>query len=216
MSLQANLERICRTEYLSVSKERYRERNSLHWFLDVLAETSEYWLIPCTHLLNAPATDAQIATLAFTLGQDLPVQLRDFLKLADGAALFRLHYRSGQFDYWITRYKVLGCSELLQVNREILEIFHSYAEFDDTYRDVEKLNYLAFCDIGDGNYLAIILEGANTGHVFFLDHEYGFYPFAPELARNAYVHVADSLDEWLGQLARTGGEDGTGGRWIPL
>jgi hypothetical protein len=55
------------------------------------------------------------------------------------------------------------------------------------------------------------------GSVFLLDHEYGFYPYSSKLASShAYAHVAGSIDEWLVQLAQTGGWGGLGGRFIPL
>lgn len=216
MDAQIHIEAIRQTKHFAVSRERYNLSSLVNWFVDSPIGMPENWLIPCTHIFHKPATEAQIVAIASELGRELPVELNDFLRLTNGAELFRLHYRPGKSSYWVARYKILNCSELVQVDQEILETFRSYAEFDEKCRDLERLNYLAFCDVGDGNYLAISLEGTNTGHVFFLDHGYGFYPYMDESTRDAYAYVADSLGQWLERLVQSEGQDGMGNRWIPL
>jgi hypothetical protein len=52
--------------------------------------------------------------------------------------------------------------------------------------------------------------------VFFLDHDYGFYPYGTKHTAGIYTHVANSLDEWLNLLIVSNGQKGTGGRFIPL
>jgi hypothetical protein len=79
-----------------------------------------------------------------------------------------------------------------------------------------KLKYVAFCDVGDGNYLALNCKQPNVGSVFFLHHDYGFYPFESDLPPDAYPPVAASIEEWLERLGRSYGWDGTGGRLIAL
>jgi hypothetical protein len=109
---------------------------------------------------------------------------------------------------------------LLRVNQELLDTFLSYAEFDEAYRERFaqglKLDYLAFCHVGDGNYLAFNLGETDDKSIFFLDHEYGAYPYADEHTREAYIQVAASLEEWLDKLIESKGWNGTGGKLIPL
>jgi hypothetical protein len=186
-------------EYFAASKEEYG-RELPRWFVDTALERPEYWLIPCSHIFNAPATKAEIANFVSLWGQNLPAQLQDFLELTNGAEFFRLRYRLTSEDYWVAQYRVLNCTELVEVNQELLDTFLSYAEHDDKYRGVDRLNYLAFCDVGDGNYLALSGESTEGGKVFYLDHDYGFYPFGTEPTKEAYTIVADTLDEWLEQL----------------
>lgn len=110
----------------------------------------------------------------------------------------------------------MSCSELLQVNRELLRIFLSNAGTDLKYQNMKRLNYLAFCDVGDGNYLAVNLSQPVTGNVFFLDHDYAYFPYGAGFTMEAYSHVANSLEEWLEQLVRTNGAEGMGSQFIPL
>lgn len=217
MSMVANLEKIRSVNHYAVPKQRYKPSVLSEWFIGTVLETPDHWLIPCSHIFNPPTTDTELANLASKLRQDLPAQLRDLLRATNGAQLFRIRYRGVDFGpYWIARFTVYNCLELLQVNQMILDTFLSYAEYDPKYKHVKKLNYLAFCDVHDGNHLAINLEGPNSGIVFFLDHDYGFYPFGVESTREAYIHVADSISAWLEQLITTSGEGGVGGKIVPL
>jgi hypothetical protein len=72
------------------------------------------------------------------------------------------------------------------------------------FRDFHTLNYVAFCDAHDGNYLAILREGPEQGKVFFLDHEYLFRPYS-ERDADLYYTVAESLEAWLELVVKTKG-----------
>jgi hypothetical protein len=216
METEANLRKVLEMSYFSVPKERYPALSQS--LVSGAMERADHWLIPCTHTRHDPAMKTDLEILASKLGQVVPAPLQNLLGATNGADLFRLHYRPTGFDdYWIPRYRLFSCARLIEVYQQLLGVFLAYAELDDEYRDTQQLNYLAFCDVGDGNYLAVRLEGVDVGSVFFLDHEYGFYPYRSELATgDAYAHVAGSIDEWLVQLVQTGGWEGLGGRFIPL
>ena len=86
---------------------------------------------------------------------------------------------------------------------------------DPAYRNIHTLNYVAFCNAHDGNYLAILREGPEQGKVFFLDHEYEFFPY-DESTIEAYYTIAESLEAWLELVAKTKGWGGFGRRVPPL
>jgi hypothetical protein len=133
----------------------------------------------------------------------------DFLFIVNGADLFRIHYSSKVLgDYWIPKYKILSASELPTVNLQLLDTFQSYIEDDDDYPNDASLDYIAFCDVGDGNYLALLTEGDNEGFIFFLDHDYAYYPYRDIEEEGAYIRLADSLNHWLDLLIQSKGRDG--------
>jgi hypothetical protein len=208
------LAKITKINHLAIS----REHTIPLQFQTIAVQSVEEWLISCSHILYAPITQTQIAELKHGLNKEIPKQLQDLLALTNGADLFRIKYQSSQLgDYWIARYKILNHSELLQVNLELLDTFRSYAESDANYRDGNlTLDYIAFCDVGDGNYLAIITESSSQGKIFYLDHDYSYYPFRAYYTKNAYFPVAPSLKEWLEILYRTNGRAGIGDLFIPL
>lgn len=217
MSIRVNLERILAIHHLAVSKRQHSKEKLSEWFVGDVGESCEYWLIPCSHVVHAPALGDQLVTLASSLGYDIPAQLQHLLGSTDGAELFKLHHRGGELgDYWIPRYRILSCTEISKINQELFDIFLSYTEDDQRFQDVERLNYIAFCDVGDGDYLGVTLEGCDVGSIFFLDHDYAYFPFEDEFTKDAYVHVANTLDEWLAALARTSGFEGMGDKLIPL
>ena len=88
--------------------------------------------------------------------------------------------------------------------------------YDVHYRSLDLLNYIAFCDVGDGDFLAISLDQSTKGQVFYLDHDYGFYPHGAEGTEEAYERVSGSIGDWLEMLVETRGLVGTGGRFVPL
>lgn len=217
MSIATSLEKIRNIKHFAVSKNRYGLDTLSEWFAGDVVETPDYWLIPCSHAFRPPATEAQIAAVETKLEIYLPDQLRELLRLTNGAELFRLQYKDAHLGhYWIARFAILNCSKLAEVNQELLDIFLSHAEYDQEYQGVESLNYVAFCDILDGNYLAIKLGEPNSGTVFFFDHEYGAYPFGVEFTKEAYTPVASSINDWLEQLAQTNGAQGIGDYFVPL
>ena len=217
MSIKASLESVLNLQFLAVPKEEYDRSTLEKWLIEKTTELPEYWLIPCSHSVCQPALETQLLELASIFDVGLPRQLRDLLMETDGADLFRLLHRGGPLDnYWIPRYRLLNCVELIQTHHEHLDTFLSYVEDDDTYLGIKRLNYLAFCDIADGNYLALNMEKGYLGKVFVLDHDYAYFPVGDESTKDAYVPVADSLHEWLDILAQTSGLEGMGHKFVPL
>jgi hypothetical protein len=209
MSVLSGLQAVLETRYFAWSKSRYPLDELLEEHGEMPAEAEDYWLVPCSHVLGAPASDAQIDELRSAAGGDLPVELLELLRLANGAELFGVRpYSSALGDYRVPMYRLLGCSQLVSENQQIYDAYRSYAEDDPQYADVDRLNYLAFCDIGDGDYLAMVLGGDEVGTVFLLDHDFAFYPFGADFTREAYTPVAGSIAELLALLARTCGRAG--------
>lgn len=204
--------------HLLVPRERYSEEILLdHFALDPHVSTSTHWAISCVHTFSPAATDIQIKNLENHFGQNFPQELQVLLSITDGAELFRVEYKGSALgNYWVARYRLLSSSELMRVNAEILDTFQSDNENYPEFKAVNSLNYLAFCDVGDGNYLAINTTEEVKPCVFFLDHEYAYYPYGIEFTHDAYSYVADSIDDWLELLVKTGGWDAMGGKFIPL
>lgn len=75
--------------------------------------------------------------------------------------------------------------------------------YEDTY-----LDYIAFCDVNDGNFVAIVTQGEQLGKVFFLDHEYAYYPFREQ--KEGYPIVAETFESWLSLVRDTKGWDAVG------
>ncbi|HRQ39113.1 MAG TPA: SMI1/KNR4 family protein [Chloroflexota bacterium] len=214
MDIESLLAEITKINYLAVPR-----KHTISKQIETTAvKTADTWLVPCSHILYSPITQRQAAELNHGLNKELPKELQDLLAVTNGADLFRIKYESPQLgDYWIARYKILNHSELLQVNLELLDTFLSYAELDADYRGESlTLNYLAFCDVGDGNYLAIVTESASQGQIFYLDHDYAYYPFGTHYTRGVYFPVAYSLTEWLEILSLTNGSASIGKLFIPL
>jgi hypothetical protein len=185
------------------------------WFnYEGVTRSDQFWQCPCTHKVRRPATDSQIESVGKRLGFEIPEAIRNLLKTTDGADLFTISHRHAGFpEEEHTRYHLLSHAELKKVNVEMHKVYKLYLEMGTEPDEYQPINYLAFCDVWDGNYLAMTLQG---GSIFFLDHEYGCYPYGIEFTREAYLPVADSLGNWLAKLIDTNGGDGMGGAWIPL
>jgi len=205
--------------YWAVRKDWLYDRDDLlKSFGQIAGETEEEWLIPCWHILNPPATRVEIEMAQEQLGYKLPEELHQFLQIANGARLYCLTplwlldtFPNAQYQ----RYHIFSTLELVKINREMLETFRHFARLDPAYRNIHTLNYVAFCDAHDENYLAILREGPEQGKVFFLDHEYEFFPH-DESTIEAYYTVAESLEAWLELVAKTKGWGGFGRRVPPL
>lgn len=183
-----------------------------------VTRTPTHWLIPCTHTFNSSATEQELEILRIGLEQEPPLALEELLRITNGAELYRIHYPA-QNSYWIARYEIFNSNQLLEVNRGLLDTFQSNAAFDKDYCDhLEqiKLDYMAFCHVGDGNFLALDLTSSAPQPIFYLDRYYGAYPYSSHFAKKGYLHVANSLEEWLERLVQSNGQDGTGGVFIPL
>lgn len=174
-------------------------------------EIGETYHLLCSHTFYPPASADNVASIERQLSRTLPQQLVELLSVSNGADLFRIHHAPKRFDdYWIPKYKILGTSELTSVNLQLLDTFHSYIEDDENYSKDVRLDYIAFCDVGDGNFLALLTEGEKNGLVFYLDHDYAYYPYRDIESEGAYSHIAGSLEEWIDLLIQSSGRDGMG------
>jgi len=212
------LKAILEQQVLVCPKRMHTREGLIFTFGDVLIETEDAWLVPCTHTTYAPALPEDIRAIEQSLGFALPESLHHFLQLTNGAQLYvaPLAWKpswSTKGDY--IHYHIFSTLELVKINREMLETFRHFARLDPAYRNIHTLNYVAFCDAHDGNYLAILREGPEQGKVFFLDHEYEFFPH-DESTIEAYYTVAESLEAWLELVVKTKGWGGFGRRVPPL
>jgi hypothetical protein len=218
MAIKANLDAIRATTRLLVPKHQYSAEFLLnHFTLEPSTATPFHWAVSCTHAFFPSASKTQIDALDRYFKYNLSKELQLLLSITNGAELFRVNYKGQTLGgYWVARYKLLNSSELIAVNAQLLDTFQSYSESDLEFIPADGLNYIAFCDIGDGNFLAINIEEKANGHIFLLDHDYAYYPYGIEFTQDAYIHIADSLDDWLERLVDTGGWDGMGGKFVPL
>jgi len=210
------LKAILEQQVLVCPKRMHTREGLIFTFGDVLIETEDAWLVPCTHTTYSPALPEDIRAIEQSLGFALPESLHHFLQLTNGAQLYvaPLAWKpswSTKGDY--IHYHIFSTLELVKINREMLETFRHFARLDPSYRNIHTLNYVAFCDAHDGNYLAILREGPEQGKVFFLDHEYEFFPY-DESTIEAYYTIAESLEAWLELVAKTKGWGGFG-RGVP-
>jgi hypothetical protein len=179
-------------------------------------ETEAAWIVHCHHILKPPAMLEDIVRVETALGYKLPAELVEFLSITNGAWLYRIPgawapdwARQEDPEAGYTLYHVFSTTELVTVNRNLLSDFRSMLGEDPDFRDLHTLNYIAFCDAHDGNYLAILLEGPEKDKIFFLDHEYLFRPYS-ELDVDLYYTIAESLEAWLELVVRTKGRGGFG------
>jgi hypothetical protein len=181
-------------------------------FGNAIVEGEDAWLIPCKHTLFPPALREQIIAVEESLGSELPRDYVNFLRITNGAELYvaSLAWKpswSSQENY--VEYLIYSTEQLVALNRNLLQDFRAMLGNDPDFRSVQKLNYIAFCDAHDGNYLAILLEGARRGNIFFLDKEYMFRPYS-EIDANLYYTIAQSFEGWLKLVAETKGTGGPG------
>ncbi len=119
--------------------------------------------------------------------------------------------------YVIARYQLLTVNAILSTSRRLLDTYTSYVVDDTASAEAKtlELDYAPFCNVGDGDFLAVKLVGNDTGAVFLLDHEYGYFPY--RLVSDPPYEVIDrNLSDWLQRLLHTHGRDGTGARYHPL
>jgi hypothetical protein len=207
------------TRHLRVPKVAYsRDRVTRVVGADAVSESSDSWLVKCTQHPNPPATPAEIDSAEQALGYALPVGIRRLLLCANGGRFYAvpLVWQHDVFpNATHVRYHIFSCSELIEYNCRLLQTFHKLLGDDPDFVQYERLNYLAFCDAHNGNYLAALLEGSATGRVFLLDREYSFRPYS-DLDSDLYYSVADSLETWLDLVQSTGGWGGFGQLAPPL
>jgi len=215
------LEKILHQQEMSFSKTEC-DPEYMRLFLTpaVVRETEVAWIVSCRHILKPPAKPAEIVWTETELGYELPEELDEFLSITNGAQLYKVPgawipdwVRQAEPEAGYVRYHLFSTLELIKINREMLETFRHFARLDPAYRNIHTLNYVAFCNAHDGNYLAILREGPEQGKVFFLDHEYEFFPY-DESTIEAYYTIAESLEAWLELVAKTKGWGGFG-RGVP-
>jgi hypothetical protein len=195
-----------------------KTREMPRFLVSNLHETNEWVYLPCTQVFHFPPdTDANIQVVSDRIGHNFPEQLKEIYRYSNGANLFELRFPFQQEswgEYQHTHYHILNLKEIRKVNHELVEVYRDFAEDElNVPRKNISINYIAFCDVNDGNYLAISLEDE---HVFFLDHEYEFYPVGHEATIEAYHFVAATIEDWLDRLIVTNGWDGAGGKYLPL
>lgn len=217
-SIAANLQALLEHKAIICPKQAHTREGLIFTFGEALVEAEEAWLVPCSHHVYSPASQEDIVLAERALGFFLPENLGQFLQLTNGAQLYaaRLAWK----PEWVPgnehiEYHIFSTAELVTVNQNLLSWFRSMLGDDPDFRDHHALNYIAFCDGHDGNYLAILLEGPEKGKVFFLNHEYLFRPYS-ELDTDLYFTVAKSFGDWLELLVRTKGRGGFGKQLVPI
>lgn len=173
--------------------------------------------IACHHELEEGASPAELARLATDLAVQPPDSLLALLRVANGARLFCLTYNVDELgSYTIPRYEILGTEQLAVMNRSLRETYASYLTDDlDELLELPHLDYIAFCYIGDGNFLAVVTGTHQHGAIFLLDHDYGYFPFS-EVDNPPYEVVASNLEDWFRMVLTSYGELGMGKEFIPF
>lgn len=211
MSIDAAFNEILAIDRLDIPKYETDDRVK-EIFGDLLEDHGERWRVKSSHQANPGAGEAAIEQAEAALGFELPHQLRSFVRIANGAELFIVHRLGLESIFpgtFHVRYRLLGTDALVTTNRSLLQRFRSALGNDPDFKAFRQLNYIAFCDVSEGNYLAILLEGQGAGKVFHLDRELCARPYS-ELDADIYETLANSLEEWLALLRDTGGWAGRG------
>lgn len=216
MDITEILIRLKRTKYFATPKSKYEEPDLIEWFGEV-ASSATSWLIPCTHRFFEPCQPQQLIPFLAWLDHEIPAEFENFYRYSNGAELFKVIYKSKVLgNYSHVQYEICDSSSLVQINQKIYGSFRSQIHPSSKYWEISKLNYFAFCKVGDSDYLAVSLGKADEGSIFFLDHEYSFLPYGEESTRDAYNNIARSFEELIEILISTLGEGGSGTQWIPL
>ena len=223
MCIKSVLEELLALRTLSIPKnEVHGGARSLEWMNRVFAnsfwQTSTAWMVECTHLLNPPAAENDIANVAKSLEISVPNELRQFWQISDGAELFvtmcmgdeaAIRESMSPGASRIVRYKLYGTSDIIRLNRDLFTNFRECLGNDPDYKDALKSNYIAFCDAMDGNYQSILLDEPGLGKVFMLHHE---HTYCPHDEKHCILNdtLAQSLAGWFRLLIDTGGFGGRG------
>lgn len=207
MSIQRLLTDIFAMENLSFPKgNEWDQEQQRQIFGDALDDRGDTLSVKCSHRCNSPATELAIQQAERDLGSSLPVQLQEFFLATNGAHLFVVP-RSELFDTPLVLYRILTTEEVVSHHNNIFSTFRGALGFDPEFRDARKLNYLPFCDVNDGNYLAFHLGGPHQGKIFFLDSGLCYRPY-DQRDSDMYYTLANSLEDWLQKVRDTGGLGG--------
>ena len=219
MSVEHLLSTVAKQPYLAVPKAEYPRERITRVTGGFAGETPDAWLVSCRHHLNPPATEEQIMRAESALGFGLISPLRNLLRQANGADLYIVTVTWMQPSFPAeerVRYHLLNTEEIVEINADCLQSFRTLASSDPKYENVSSLNYVAFCDAHDGNYLALLRNGSGSGRVFLLDKENVGYPYS-ESTSDLYLTVAISLEDWLALVMKSQGWRGFGeGRQPPI
>jgi len=136
-----------------------------------------------SHFPNPPASGGQISAIEKKLGFELPGDLREFYSQCDGARLFKRE----DAPYWIL--------PLDRLERTRVSIT---GEDDDQWGPP---SWYSFCDVQDGNYLAIDIATLKEDKVQVIDcfHETFRDPGYNQV-------IALSFSEFLRDALKSGGE----------
>ena len=135
-------------------------------------------LVTKSHFPNQPATTAEIERVQVRLGVFLPLDMRLFFSSMNGACLF---------DKTFSPYRLMACDKLANVSTVILGTHAgpSYAK-----------SWIAFCDVQDGNYVAIDVSSES---VFDCFHE--------TFGDGQEKIIARSFSEFLREALASGGRE---------
>jgi hypothetical protein len=212
MPVQSVLSEILAMHRLTVPKKDVTLQTITSVFAEDYLEIDDGWSLRCYHERNAPVSDEEIRELERALSIKVPQGYQEFLQMSNGARLFIVS-RKGKHEVFPgsrhIRYNLFGASELVEINRKLFGEFRTFLGTDPAYKDMLKSNYLAFCDVADGNFLSILLEGRARGRVFFMNHEYYYCPYSEAVSDLNYT-LAQSFEDWLKLLIQTGGWGGRG------
>ena len=206
LSLNKLLAQVLSVESLMVAKSEISpsQISSLKEFVN--GEDEQFWHIACTHRLYAQASEETIEQTEILLQKTLPSDLKSLLRLTNGGELFiapNLWFPEENY----ARYRLFGTTEIRKVNQDLFDRFRGMLGKDPDFQNIYTLNYIAFCDAHDDNYLAALLDNPMYGSIFFLDHEYLYRPYSVQDS-DLYYPVSNSLENWIEQLVSFSGWNG--------
>jgi hypothetical protein len=209
MAIESVLRQILGMDRLSIPKALIKLEIMKSVFLDDFEDDGDVWKLKCYHEVQAPATKNNIDRCEAALNKKLPDELTELLRITNGVKLF-IAPRKGQ-DHWSpgtrhVRYDIFGTDELVTIHQRLLGMFLDSPSVDPNISDV---NYIAFCDADDGNYIATLHEQDDSGKIVFINKEYYYCPYSEEVSDLDYT-LAESLEKWLELLLTTGGWGGRG------
>ena len=164
--------------------------------------------------IEISAKEEEIAEIEQKLGYRIPEEFRDIL----------LNY-SSHFEYYWSIYREQG-EEQIEVPDNLKVIFSGnlhwglyflidfeesrkgwvdicYPDYNNDYDKVWH-NKLAFCEVGNGDYIAIELEKENYGRIVYLSHDGG---------EGHGYYLADNFKELLNNWSKVGCVGGDDWQW---
>lgn len=135
------------------------------------------------HFSNPPATESQIEAFERRSGYSLPLEMRLFYKSSNGACLF---------DKTDPPYKFLSLADIQRARVSLLGVD------DDEHGPA---SWYAFCDVRDGNYVAIDLDPSAACPYSVIDCFHETFP-DPEYCSP----IASSFTDFLEGALSSGGE----------